>query len=76
MSIGTEPNPNGGRINIGAYGSTAEASKSSSGIVVPVCSNPPSMDTNNDCKIDITDFAKFASQWMNCGLDPPEACWE
>ena len=27
--IGTEPNPNGGRINLGAYGGTEEASKSS-----------------------------------------------
>ncbi len=26
--VGFEPNPNGGRINIGAYGGTAEASKS------------------------------------------------
>ena len=30
-SIGYEPNPNGGRINMGAYGGTAEASKSTSG---------------------------------------------
>lgn len=74
--IGVEPNPNGSRINQGAYGGTAEASKSPSGIVEPVCSNPPLMDTNNDCKIDFIDFAKFATQWMDCGLDPPEACWE
>ena len=29
--VGDEPGPNGGRINMGAYGGTAEASKSSSG---------------------------------------------
>ena len=74
--IGIEPNPNGGRINIGVYGGTAEASKSPSGITEPVCANPPSMDTNNDCKIDFVDFAEFASQWMACGLDPQSACWE
>ncbi|MHC4088383.1 MAG: right-handed parallel beta-helix repeat-containing protein [Planctomycetota bacterium] len=74
--IGIEPNPNGGRINMGAYGGTAEASKSGSGIVEPVCVNPPSMDTNGDCKIDFIDFAGFASQWLECNLDPPEACWE
>jgi hypothetical protein len=74
--IGIEPNPNGGRINIGAYGGTAEASKSGSGIVEPVCVNPPSGDTNGDCKIDFIDFAEFVSQWMDCGLDPQSACWE
>ncbi len=74
--VGIEPNPNGGRINMGAYGGTAEASKSGSGIVEPVCVNPPSMDTNGDCKIDFKDFAEFASQWMDCGLDPQIACWE
>ena len=74
--IGVEPNPNGGRINMGAYGGTAEASKSPSGISEPICTNPPSMDTNNDCKIDFIDFAEFASQWMDCGLDPQSACWE
>jgi len=74
--IGVEPNPNGGRINMGAYGGTAEASKSPSGIVEPVCVNPPSMDTNGDCKIDFIDFAEFASQWMDCNLDPQSACWD
>ena len=74
--VGIEPNPNGGRINMGAYGGTAEASKSGSGIVEPVCVNPPPMDTNGDCKIDFIDFAEFASQWMDCGLDPQSACWE
>ena len=74
--VGIEPNPNGGRINMGAYGGTAEASKSGSGIVEPVCINPPPMDTNGDCKIDFIDFAEFASQWMDCGLDPQSACWE
>lgn len=39
------------------------------------CLNPPSMDTNNDCKIDMTDFAAFVSQWMSCGLSAQEACW-
>jgi hypothetical protein len=74
--VGIEPNPNGGRINMGAYGGTAEASKSGSGIVEPVCLNPPPMDTNGDCKIDFVDFAEFVSRWMDCGLDPQSACWE
>jgi len=40
------------------------------------CISHPSMDTNNDCKIDMTDFAEFASQWLSCGLSAQEACWE
>ncbi len=34
--VGDEPQPNGGRINMGAYGGTAEASKSSGGLVAAV----------------------------------------
>jgi len=75
-SIGYEPNPNGGRINIGAYGGTIEASKSPSGIIEPVCTKYPAMDFNKDCKVDFIDFAKFVSEWLICNLEPPEACWE
>jgi len=74
--IGVEPNPNGGRINIGVYGGTAEASKSPSGIVEPVCSEQLEGDTNNDCKVDFLDFVKMANNWLKCNLDPPSACWE
>jgi hypothetical protein len=35
-SVGDEPQPNGGRINLGAYGGTAEASKSYRATDVPV----------------------------------------
>jgi len=75
-SIGVEPNPNGGRINIGAYGGTAQASKSTSGIVEPVCISPPAADLNGDCRVDFLDFAAMASGWLDCGLDPQTACWE
>jgi hypothetical protein len=79
-----EPNPNGGRINMGAEGGTEHASKSDidgPGPVEPpvipaVCVNRPSMDANNDCKIDMIDYAVFASQWLMCGLDKQSACWE
>lgn len=74
--IGIEPNPNGNKINIGAFGGTQEASKSTSGISEPVCINPPSLDTNNDCKIDLIDFSEFAAQWMTCGFDIQRVCWE
>jgi len=74
--IGYEPNPNGGRINIGAYGGTAQASKSPSGIIEPVCSEKLVGDINGDCKIDFVDFALMANNWLDCNLDPPSACWE
>lgn len=74
--IGVEPNPNGGVINQGVYGGTAEASKSPSGVVEPVCPEYPDMDFNKDCKVDFGDFALFAPSWLECNFDPPEACWE
>ena len=36
--VGAEPAPNGGRINLGAYGGTAQASKTAAGRVVTVVS--------------------------------------
>ena len=38
MPVGAEPAPNGGRINLGAYGGTAQASKTAAGRVVTVVS--------------------------------------
>jgi hypothetical protein len=73
--IGVERNPNGGRINMGFYGGTSEASKSISGIVQTVCIELPSMDLSGDCKVDIQDFALFAQGWLKCNLDPPSSCW-
>ncbi len=78
-AIGQEINPNGGRINVGTYGGTIYASKSPNGDgpePVPECVNRPSKDFNNDCKVDLADFAEFLSEWLACGLDIQEACWE
>jgi hypothetical protein len=72
--IGVERNPNGGRINMGFYGGTSEASKSTSGIVQPVCIEYTPMDLNKDCKVDLQDFALFAQGWLDCHIDPQSAC--
>jgi len=32
------------------------------------CVNQPSADINDDCVIDLNDFALIAAQWMECGL--------
>jgi len=32
-------------------------------------------DTNNDCEVDFIDLAVLARHWLECNIDPPEACW-
>ena len=63
--IGHEPFPNGGRINMGAYGGTAEASKSYFG--EPPCETIVAGDINGDCRVDLIDFAILASHWLETG---------
>jgi hypothetical protein len=45
-------------------------------VVSKICSEEIPGDTNNDCKVDFADFAAFAGSWLECNLDPREACWE
>jgi hypothetical protein len=59
--IGLEPFPNGGRINMGAYGGTPEASKSYFG--QPVCETIVAGDVNGDCKVNFLDFRLMALHW-------------
>ncbi|MBP7050082.1 MAG: right-handed parallel beta-helix repeat-containing protein [Phycisphaerae bacterium] len=60
--IGLEPFPNGGRINMGAYGGTAEASKSYFG--EPVSDTIIAGDINGDGKVDWLDLDILASHWL------------
>jgi hypothetical protein len=60
--IGNEPFPNGGIVNMGAYGGTAEASKSYFG--EPVCETIVAGDINGDCKVNLSDFAIMALHWL------------
>ena len=60
--IGHEPFPNGGIINTGAYGGTAQASKSYLGD--PLCETVVAGDINGDCKVNLTDFALMAFHWL------------
>jgi len=60
--IGAEPFPNGGMINMGAYGGTAEASKSYFG--KPLCELIVAGDINGDCRVDLSDFELLARHWM------------
>lgn len=67
-----EPFPNGGRIDLGAYGGTPEASKSPGGAS---CREYPTMDFNRDCKVDQADLDLSLQHWLECNLEPRDACW-
>jgi len=54
---------------MGAYGGTAEASKSPSGR--PVCQTIIAGDINRDCRVDWEDFKILARHWMT-GAGPLE----
>ena len=60
--IGIEPFPNGGIINMGAYGGTREASKSYFG--ESVCETIVAGDINGDCVVNLKDFALIAYHWL------------
>lgn len=52
-----EPAPNGGRINMGAYGNTWQASKSGE-------PGPTPGDTGGSTSVDMFDFAVLADNWL------------
>ena len=60
--IGPEHFPNGAIVNIGAYGGTAEASKSYFGKTP--CRTIVAGDINGDCKIDFLDFNLMTMTWL------------
>ncbi|MHC4556429.1 MAG: hypothetical protein ACYTFW_12400 [Planctomycetota bacterium] len=61
-AIDIEPFPNGGVVNMGAYGGSSQASKSYFGR--PVCETVVAWDINGDCKVDFSDFALMAGNWL------------
>jgi hypothetical protein len=65
--IGTEPFPNGGRMNMGAYGAGGEAAKSYFGR--PPCEVILAGDINGDCVVDFDDLAIVVSHWAMRGED-------
>jgi len=67
--IGPEPFPNGGRINMGAYGGTIEASKSYFG--KPLCETIVAGDVNGDCRINFLDFRFMTLHWLDDNTPPP-----
>ncbi|MBN2270940.1 MAG: right-handed parallel beta-helix repeat-containing protein [Sedimentisphaerales bacterium] len=59
--IGAEPFPNGGIINMGAYGGTSKASKSHFGTTP--CEIIMAGDINGDCEVNFLDFCIMALHW-------------
>jgi hypothetical protein len=65
--IRLEPFPNGGRLNVGAYGASSTASKTYFGH--PVCDVILAGDINGDCVVDFKDLTIIISHWMMQGED-------
>ena len=62
--VGDEPAPNGNRINMGAYGGTAEASKSPANWALLA-------DLTNDGIVDFNDLGAFVGYWPDSGQCVP-----
>ena len=67
--LGAEPFPNGGFVNLGAYGGTAEASRSYFG--EPVCETQIAGDINGDCRVDDLDLDILLSHWLMLDIGKP-----
>jgi len=67
--LGAEPFPNGGYVNVGAYGGTAEASRSYFG--EPVCETQIAGDINGDCRVDDLDLDILMSHWLMPDIGKP-----
>ena len=62
---------NGRRANIGAFGSTSQASRSPNEKCCMQCLTP---DFNCDCIINLEDFVVLAQDWLRCNLLPRHHC--
>ncbi|MHC4166726.1 MAG: right-handed parallel beta-helix repeat-containing protein [Planctomycetota bacterium] len=63
--IAFEPFPNGGRVNMGAYGASDEASKAYFGS--SPCQTIIAGDINGDCVVDFEDLVILVSHWTMQG---------
>jgi len=76
LSCGDCHTPNG-RLDFAALGYSADRVPILTHLdwsMFAVCTDPPRMDANGDCKADLADFAILTGEWMQCGLEPREAC--
>ena len=73
LGTGDEFRCNGGIVNIGVYGVTAQASRSPH---EKCCMGCMQADFNCDCKIDLVDLMVIAEDWLKCNLLPRYYCAE
>jgi hypothetical protein len=62
--VGDEPLPNGGRINMGAYGGTDQASKSLTCWNTSACAGQPQGDATCDGNVNLADLFAFKANWL------------
>ena len=60
--------PNGGIVNMGAYGGTCEASKSWFG--TEPCPTVNAADINGDCRVDAEDYRLIVLRWLQPAIGP------
>lgn len=73
------------------FDTVAEAVAAGGNCEGALCVSPPALDIDGDCRVgmyelralaeawlapkDLSDLADLANNWLDCGLDPPSACW-
>ena len=71
IAVTDEYNCHGGLVNIGAYGNTAGASRSSNQMCCMMCIPT---DFNKDCKVNLDDMAYLITDWLECNYLPRYHC--
>ncbi len=66
----------GNTYNIRIAGNNTQVGDYSVTVSKPKCLGEIVGDLTGDCKLDFADFALMVANWLECNLDPPEACWE
>jgi hypothetical protein len=73
--VSSEPNPNGGRINMGAYGGTEYASMSLTCWHASECAGQPYGDATCDGSVNLADLFALKAHFGKCApWTPPECC--
>lgn len=44
-------------------------------VIEATCTEEIEGDVNGDCQVNLFDLAIIARNWLDCNLEPPEACW-
>ena len=72
ISVTDEYPCNGGQVNIGVYGNTAQASRSANEKCCMMCIPT---DFNCDCQVNLQDLAYMMADWLECNYLPRYHCY-